>query len=108
MTTRPAVSISADDDDRHTTRRVYALPPEERAAVGRQFVGFVCELDVETHRGAGVETVVAAVEGVARNVASTADGYFLIVSRPGALHDLAQLEAFSLATIHSIRSRRRF
>lgn len=106
MTTRPAVSISADDDDRHTTRRVYALPPEERAEVGRLFVGFVCELTVETHRGAGVETVTAAVEGVARNVASTADGYFLLVSEP-AERDLAHLEAYSLATIHSIRTVRR-
>lgn len=109
MTTRPAVSISADDDDRRqTTRRVYALPPVERANVGRLFVGYICELEVETHRGAGAETVTVAVEGVASNVASTADGYLLVVSRLDNLHDLSHLDAYSLATVRSIRTLRPF
>lgn len=108
MTTRPAVSISADDDDRHTTRRVYALPSEERANVGRQFVGFVCELEIETIRGSGVDTTTAAVVGVARNMSGTADGYMLVTSPDTGGRDPTRLEAYSLATVRSIRTVARF
>lgn len=106
MKRQPALHVS-DDDKRWTTKIVKGLDPFVRRQVARMFIGFHCDVDVETVPGYRQRLENVAVEAVASARLHDQRDYLVITQRPYT-HDLSQQELVSLATVRSIRTLRRF
>lgn len=100
------VEWSADDEYRRTLRPVQTADDATRALIGRNFIGFHCDIKLnESGYKSTLENV--AVEGVARR---RGGGYVngLVITQPPATHDLASMEWVPLTIVRSIETIRRF
>lgn len=104
MHARLAVYVSDSGERAWTTKIFKTLRPAVRIVVARHFIGFHCLVEVDRPVGPA-EMRQIAVEGIASSI----DGRdFLICTSQSDTHNLAKMEAISLATIRSIKTLRRF
>ena len=86
-----------------TGRVLKDLPVADRRQIAQAFIGFVCQVEFE-----GCVTLTLAVEGIASSPMNGTASDQLIATRGANIHDLSQFEAYSLATIRSIKTVKRF